>query len=105
MAVSQQRGSNRGAQARAERLAAVVIGGSQAGLAVGYHLRRLGLPFVILDAHERVGDAWRKRWDSLRLFTPARYDSLPGVRFPAPRSHHPTAHRGGHRRGAQGRRG
>ena len=60
-----------------ERVETVVIGGGQAGLAAGYHLKRRGLPFVILDAHERVGDSWRKRWDSLRLFTPARYDALP----------------------------
>ncbi len=66
-----------------ERVETVVIGGGQAGLAAGYHLKRRGLPFVILDAHERVGDSWRKRWDSLRLFTPARYDALPGKRFPA----------------------
>jgi putative flavoprotein involved in K+ transport len=59
-----------------------VIGGSQAGLAVGYHLRRRGLPFVILDENERIGDAWRKRWDSLRLFTPGRYNGLPGMPFP-----------------------
>jgi putative flavoprotein involved in K+ transport len=68
----------------------IVIGGGQAGLAVGYHLARRGLPFVILDANERVGDAWRKRWDSLRLFTPALYDSLPGMRFPAPTNDFPT---------------
>jgi putative flavoprotein involved in K+ transport len=61
----------------------LVIGGGQAGLTVGYHLQRRGMPFLILDAHERLGDAWRKRWDSLRLFTPARYDGLPGMRFPA----------------------
>jgi putative flavoprotein involved in K+ transport len=60
----------------------VVIGGSQAGLAVGYHLRRCGLSFVILDENERIGDAWRKRWDSLRLFTPGRYNGLPGMPFP-----------------------
>jgi putative flavoprotein involved in K+ transport len=60
----------------------VVIGGSQAGLAVGYHLKQHGLPFVILDENDRIGDAWRKRWDSLRLFTPARYDGLPGMPFP-----------------------
>jgi putative flavoprotein involved in K+ transport len=47
----------------------LVIGGSQAGLAVGYHLRRRGLPFVIVDANERVGDAWRKRWDSWRALS------------------------------------
>ncbi len=61
----------------------IVIGGGQAGLSVGYHLRRRGLPFLILDAHQRIGDAWRNRWDSLRLFTPARYDGLPGWAYPA----------------------
>ena len=66
-----------------ERVETVIIGGGQAGLATGYHLAKRDRPFVILDANERVGDAWRKRWDSLRLFTPARYDGLPGRRFPA----------------------
>jgi putative flavoprotein involved in K+ transport len=68
----------------------LVIGGSQAGLAVGYHLRRRGLSFVIVDANERIGDAWRSRWDSLRLFTPARYDALPGMPFPGRPSVYPT---------------
>ena len=68
----------------------LVIGGSQAGLATGYHLRRRGLPCVIVDANERVGDAWRKRWDSLRLFTPARYDGLPGMPFPGASSAYPS---------------
>jgi hypothetical protein len=67
-----------------------VIGGGQAGLAVGYHLMQRGLPFVILDDNNRVGDAWRKRWDSLRLFTPGRYDGLPGMRFPGSPSSYPT---------------
>ena len=62
----------------------VVIGGGQAGLSVGYHLARRGLEFVILESHRRVGDSWRQRWDSLRLFTPARFDGLVGMRFPAP---------------------
>ena len=62
------------------QLGTVVIGGSQAGLAVGYYLKQHGLPFVILDENDRIGDAWRKRWDSLRLFTPGRYDGLPGMR-------------------------
>ena len=62
----------------------IVVGGGQAGLAVGYHLAKRGLPFLILDANPRVGDAWRNRWDSLRLFSPARYSGLPGLRFPAP---------------------
>src|SRR5689334_20264316 len=60
----------------------VVIGGGQAGLSVGYYLKKLGLNFVILDASARIGDAWRKRWDSLRLFTPARYNGLDGLPFP-----------------------
>ncbi len=68
----------------------MVIGGGQSGLAVGYHLGRRGLPFVILDENDRVGDAWRKRWDSLRLFTPAKYDGLPGRPFPGPGSYYPT---------------
>jgi len=68
----------------AERFETVIVGGGQAGLAVGYHLARRGRPFVILDANERIGDSWRARWDSLRLFTPARYDGLPGLRFPGP---------------------
>ena len=68
----------------------VIIGGGQAGLTLGYHLARRGRPFVILDAHERIGDAWRKRWDSLRLFTPALFSRLPGMPLPAPRWSFPT---------------
>ena len=73
-----------------ERIDTVVIGGGQAGLSVGYHLKKRGVPCVILDAHARVGDAWRKRWDSLRLFTPARFSSLDGLPFPADPSSFPT---------------
>ena len=73
-----------------EHFETVVIGGGQAGLAVGYHLARRRQRFVILDGAERVGDSWRGRWDSLRLFTPARYDGLPGWRFPAPGWSFPT---------------
>jgi len=62
----------------------IVIGGGQAGLTAGYHLQRNGQSFLILDAGERPGDAWRDRWDSLRLFTPAKFSSLPGMPFPAP---------------------
>jgi putative flavoprotein involved in K+ transport len=78
-----------GADGGRRRVETLVIGGSQAGLAVGYHLRRLGRPFLIVDGHERVGGAWRERWDSLRLFTPARYDGLPGMPFPGPRWSYP----------------
>jgi putative flavoprotein involved in K+ transport len=73
-----------------ERFETVIIGGGQAGLATAYHLKKQGRAFVVLDAEQRVGDAWRKRWDSLRLFTPAKYDGLPGLRFPAPRWSFPT---------------
>ena len=73
-----------------ERFETVVVGGGQAGLSVGYHLARRGLPFVILDASDRTGDSWRRRWDSLRLFTPARFSGLPGMPFPAPRGSYPT---------------
>jgi len=68
-----------------ERFDTVIIGGGQAGLTTGYHLNRLGRSHVILDAHERIGDAWRKRWDSLRLFTPALFSDLPGLRHEAKR--------------------
>ena len=69
----------------------VVIGGGQAGLSVGYHLARHDIRnFVILDANARVGDSWRQRWDSLRLFSPARFDGLDGMPFPAPPLYCPT---------------
>ncbi len=77
---------------RTERVETVVVGGGQAGLAVGYHLERRNRPFVILDANERVGDAWRKRWPSLQLYSPALVDGLPGMRFPAPSYAYPKAH-------------
>ncbi len=73
-----------------ERFKVIVIGGGQAGLSMGYYLSKSNLSFVILDASKRVGDSWRKRWDSLHLFSPARYNSLPGLTFPAPRHSFPT---------------
>src|SRR5438270_353552 len=63
---------------------AVVIGAGQAGLASAYELTRRGVSHVVLEAGSQVGDQWRNRWDSLRLFTPARFDGLPGSKFPAP---------------------
>jgi putative flavoprotein involved in K+ transport len=65
------------------RFDTIVVGGGQAGLAAGYYLKKLRQEFLIIDAHERVGDAWRTRWDSCRLFTPACYNGLPGLPFPA----------------------
>jgi putative flavoprotein involved in K+ transport len=67
----------------------IVVGGGQAGLAAGYHLAGADVPFAILDAHERVGDSWRQRWDSLELFTSARYSRLPGLDFPGDQERFP----------------
>jgi putative flavoprotein involved in K+ transport len=72
------------------RLDVVVVGGSQAGLAMAWHLARQGLRFVVLEAGPEVGHTWRSRWDSLKLFTPAQYDALPGMAFPAPADTYPT---------------
>jgi putative flavoprotein involved in K+ transport len=80
----------RSATGNRESFDVIVIGAGQAGLSVGYHLAQAGIRFVILDANERIGDPWRKRWDSLRLFTPAKLDGLTGMRFPAPRNSFPT---------------
>lgn len=71
-----------------EPLPVVVIGAGQAGLATGYHLKQHGHEFVIVADDERVGDTWRDRWDSLELFTPAFFDGLPGLDFPADDAEH-----------------
>jgi putative flavoprotein involved in K+ transport len=76
----------------AEHFETVIIGGGQAGLATGYHLTQRGRPCLILDAGENVGDSWRKRWPSLRLYTPAGYDGLPGLKFPGLRNSFPSAY-------------
>jgi len=69
----------------------IVIGAGQAGLSIGYHLSRADdTRFVILEANARIGDSWRRRWDALRLFTPARFDGLDGMPFPAPATYFPT---------------
>ncbi len=68
----------------------IVIGGGQSGLATGYYLKNKKENFVILNANERPGDSWRKRWDSLRLFTPSQYDGLPGMPFEAIKGYFPT---------------
>jgi putative flavoprotein involved in K+ transport len=85
-------GSPLDAAARVESFETIVIGGGQAGLSVGYYLKKRGRQFVILDANRQIGGSWRTRaWDSLRLFTPARYDGLPGWSFPAPGWSYPSA--------------
>jgi putative flavoprotein involved in K+ transport len=73
-----------------QHLDVVVVGGSQAGLAMAWHLAQQGLRFVVLEAGPEVGHVWRSRWDSLKLFTPAQYDALPGMAFPAPVDTYPT---------------
>ncbi|HET9946161.1 MAG TPA: NAD(P)/FAD-dependent oxidoreductase, partial [Actinomycetes bacterium] len=73
-----------------QHVTTVVVGAGQAGLSTAYHLARRGQDYVVLDAHERVGDNWRSHWDSLRLYSPALADSLPGMKFPAARSAYPT---------------
>src|SRR5919112_5676506 len=79
-----------GTQDQPERLGTVVIGAGQTGLATAYYLGRSGVACVVLDAHARVGDQWRQRYDSLLLNTPAQYDGLPGLPFPAPHGSYPT---------------
>ena len=64
-------------------LETIIVGGGQAGLVTAYHLKRAGRECLVLDANERTGDGWRHQWDSLRLFTPAKYNKLPGMEFPA----------------------
>jgi putative flavoprotein involved in K+ transport len=88
--MSVQTQTESGTIAKLETFETIVIGGGQAGLAAGYFLARLGRPFVILEAGRRIGDSWRQRWDSMRLFTPARRDGLPGMPFPAPKHSFPT---------------
>ena len=75
---------------RIERFETVIIGAGQAGLSAGYWLSKQDNDFVILDANARVGDVWRNRWDSLQLFTPAKYSGLPGMAFPGNPYHLPT---------------
>src|SRR5262245_66502275 len=65
-----------------DKVAFAVIGAGQAGLAIGYFFKRLGRRFVILERADEIAPAWRKRWDSLTLFTPRRYSALPGLPFP-----------------------
>ncbi len=65
-----------------EHVETVIIGAGQAGLATAHHLQQRGRDCVVLDRNERVGDQWRRQWDSLRLYSPAKFDGLPGMPFP-----------------------
>lgn len=81
---------NASAEGAAARLDAIVVGAGQAGLAMGYFLARQGRRFAIVDGADSIGAAWRDRWDSLVLFTPRRYDALPGLAFPGDPDGYPT---------------
>jgi hypothetical protein len=72
-----------------QQIETLIIGAGQAGLATGYHLQRRGRALLIIDENARVGDNWRHQWDTLRLYTPAKYDGLPGLPFPAASWHCP----------------
>lgn len=77
-------------EARRSRLDVIVIGAGQAGLAMGRELERAGREFLLIDGARAVGDSWRQRWDSLRLFTPASHSALRGIPFPAAPDHLPS---------------
>ncbi|MCL5097378.1 MAG: NAD(P)/FAD-dependent oxidoreductase [Candidatus Omnitrophica bacterium] len=73
-----------------ESFQTIIVGGGQAGLAAGFFLSQQGNSFVILDENIRTGESWRNRWDGLRLFTPSKYNGLPGRPFPSPDFYFPT---------------
>ena len=61
------------------RYEAIVIGAGQAGLAMGYYLKQNNNRFLIIDKGQELGEVWKNRYDSLKLFTPRMYSSLPGL--------------------------
>src|SRR5918994_2344851 len=73
-----------------EHIETVIIGAGQAGLSTAYHLKQKGRDCVVLDGNQRIGDGWRRQWDSLRLYSPAKYDGLPGMPFPGKPSSFPS---------------
>jgi putative flavoprotein involved in K+ transport len=73
-----------------EQTDVLVVGAGQSGLALGYHLRRRGREVLLVDRNDRIGDSWRTRWDSLKLYSPASRDGLPGMPFPAGPRSYPT---------------
>jgi putative flavoprotein involved in K+ transport len=83
-------GSSDSYDGSAQHVDVAVIGGAQAGLAIGYFLRQQGYRFVVLERASELAPAWRERWDSLTLFTPRRYSALPGLPFPGDPDGYPT---------------
>src|SRR5918995_3056909 len=81
---------NTGEDGGRDHVEVAVVGGGQAGLAMGYYLRQQGRRFVILEGADSIAPAWRERWDSLKLFTPRGYSSLPGLPFPGDPDDYPT---------------
>jgi putative flavoprotein involved in K+ transport len=73
-----------------EHTEVLIVGAGQSGLALGYHLQRRGREALLVDRNDRIGDSWRSRWDSLKLYSPASRDGLPGMPFPAARTSYPT---------------
>jgi putative flavoprotein involved in K+ transport len=88
--LGQQRIKEAYAMESIEHTDVLIIGAGQAGLALGYHLQRQGRQTLLVDRNERIGDSWRSRWDSLKLYSPASRDGLPGLPFPAGRNAYPT---------------
>ena len=82
--------ANSAEESSPEHLEVAVVGGGQAGLAMGYYLREQGLRFAIFERGDSIAPAWRERWDSLTLFTPRRYSALPGLPFPGDPDGYPT---------------
>ena len=78
-----------------ERYSTIVVGGGQAGVAAAHHLSRAGDDYLVLDAGPGFGHSWRSRWDSLRLFTPAKFNGLPGMPFPAADFYFPSKEEAG----------
>jgi putative flavoprotein involved in K+ transport len=72
-----------------QRIETLIVGAGQAGLATGHHLARLGRDFLVVDGNRRIGDNWRAHYESLRLYSPAKFDGLPGMEFPGEPWHFP----------------
>ena len=66
----------------------IIIGAGQSGLAIAYYLHKQNVNYLVVDANTEIGAPWLKRWDSLKLFTPSEFNSLPGLKFPHEKGHY-----------------